>query len=159
MAYEIAQQLRTQGQPLALLLLMDTPRPHALWALQHRVVDPLTRHCSVTSWRDHHAQLRPLPAKEKCRYLLQKVRALPQQSRQWSYARALYRYRPGRYGGKMTLIVNAELYRRRPHLGWAGLGTGGMEIYPVPGNHDSYIRDHVQSTAQKILACLEKATQ
>ena len=161
-AYEIAQQLRAQGQAIALLLLMDTPRPGGAFEVPRRSL-----HSYVEGLGYHREQLRALTGKDKLDYLLERGRrrwlelrtflGLPPVQR--SYSRAIRRYRPRAYAGKMTLLVNDELYRRSqpPHLGWSDLVTEGLEIHKVPGDHTSYIRGHIEVTAMTIRECLEKA--
>jgi thioesterase domain-containing protein len=159
-AYEIAQQLRAQGGSVALLLLMDTPGPGA------SEVPRRSLRSYVAGLGYHRQQLQALGGKEKLDYLLERVRqrwlalrslvGLPPVQR--SYSRAIGRYRPRPYAGKMTLLVNDELYRRgHPHLGWSDLVTEGLEIHKVPGDHTSYIRGHIEVTATTIRECLEKA--
>jgi hypothetical protein len=46
-------------------------------------------------------------------------------------------------------------------LGWAGVAAGGVDVYTVPGNHDTLLQDHqVQSLArilQKVIRDAEAA--
>ncbi|TQF10135.1 amino acid adenylation domain-containing protein, partial [Myxococcus llanfairpwllgwyngyllgogerychwyrndrobwllllantysiliogogogochensis] len=60
-----------------------------------------------------------------------------------SNLRALWRYSPGRYGGKVTLFQAQESERALPESvrdgGWGLLATGGVEVLPLPGNHDSIL--------------------
>jgi len=50
---------------------------------------------------------------------------------QRSYSRAIYRYdRP--YDGKMTLLVNEELYQSSPNLGWEDTVTGESKSMNFP---------------------------
>ena len=42
-------------------------------------------------------------------------------------------------------------------MGWDQLALGGLEIHKLPGDHDSYIREHVQSAAKELRECLGKA--
>ena len=76
---------------------------------------------------------------------------------QRSYTRTIYSYRPKPYFGKVTLLINEETYQSSPNLGWEGLLKGEIEVHKLPGDHTSYIRDHVRVAAQKIRECLEKA--
>ena len=56
------------------------------------------------------------------------------------------------------LLVNEKFHQRDdPSLGWETLGRGGVHIHKVPGNHDSYLREFVQVTAEELRACLEDA--
>lgn len=67
------------------------------------------------------------------------------------------RYRPRHYDGKITMLVSEELYDRAPTLGWDGLPAEGIEVHPIPGDHTSCIRAHVESMAKTLRACLERA--
>jgi thioesterase domain-containing protein len=159
-AYEIAQRLHAEGQEPALLLLMDTPRPDDL-------SDPRVHFLHITRWTHHREELRRLGAKDKLGYLVRTGgRMLQTMGRardgavgdiQRSYVRAIYRYRPQPYPGRLTLLVNEEVSRISPSLGWAELASGGIEIRRVPGNHVSYIRGSVRAVARTLRACLEQA--
>jgi hypothetical protein len=76
---------------------------------------------------------------------------------QRSYSRAIYRYRPKSFAGKMILLMHEESQRDDPTFGWRDFVTGGIEVCNVPGDHYTYIRDHVQTTAEQIRACIETA--
>jgi len=140
---------------------MDTPRPGGAFEVQRRSL-----HSYVVGLGYHREQLRALRGKDKLGYLLERGRRRWLELRtfvglrpvQRSYSRAIRRYRPRPYAGKMTLLVNDELYRRsHPHLGWSDFVTEGLEVHKVPGDHTSYIRGHIEVTAMTIHACLEKA--
>ena len=73
------------------------------------------------------------------------------------YLRTLFRYRPRRYPGRITMLVNEVDARRHPDFGWRRLAAGGLTIYTVPGDHYSYIRDHAKDVAERLRDCLEKA--
>ena len=72
-----------------------------------------------------------------------------------TYARALVRYRPQRYGGGIKLIVSEEGPRRTSAERWARIVGGPAEIHTVPGDHEAYIRDHVKIAAQQLRICLD----
>ena len=175
-AYEIAQQLREHGQEIALLVLMDTPRPNAALELRRgfsRVLKPLQENYYVMRAGYHREQLRKVRGRDKLRYLLTKgseaLAELPQVQHsfvtvdpareleyiQKSYSQTIYHYRPARYNDKITLFINEETYQSSPDLGWEGLAAGGIEVHKLPGNHTSYIRDNVQIAAKELRRCLE----
>jgi thioesterase domain-containing protein/acyl carrier protein len=159
-AYEIAQRLHAEGQTPALLLLMDTPRPDDF-------SDPRAHFLHITRWTHHREELRRLGAKDKLGYLaraggrmLRTLGRAPDSAVgdiQRSYVRAIYGYRPKPYPGKLTLLVNEDVSRISPSLGWAPLASGGLEIRRVPGNHVSYIRGRIRATANTLRVCLEQA--
>jgi amino acid adenylation domain-containing protein len=76
---------------------------------------------------------------------------------QESYIKTLRRYRPKPYNGRICIIVNEESYRKGSTLGWASLVSEGIEVYKARGDHEAYIRDHVQAVAKQLHECLEKA--
>ena len=156
-AYEIAQQLRNQGQELASLILMDTPRPDAAMDFSKR----------IRFFRGHirffldrlrgkgSSALAELPRFQQS--LMNEARSRDVEYVRRSYTRTLYSYRPKPYFGKVTLLINEETYQSSPNLGWEDLIKGGFEVHKLPGDHTSYIRDHVDIAAQKVRECLEKA--
>jgi amino acid adenylation domain-containing protein len=73
------------------------------------------------------------------------------------YRRALRRHKPKPYGGRIQILVNEEFYSRDRTLGWGQLAVKGLEIHKLPGDHDSYIREHVQVAAKKLRECLQRA--
>jgi amino acid adenylation domain-containing protein len=76
-------------------------------------------------------------------------------------ARSRYRHPP--YDGRVTLLVNEEWYAwHRRHdsdstLGWARLAAGGVEVYKIPGNHETYITENIQVVAEVLEKCLRHA--
>jgi hypothetical protein len=74
------------------------------------------------------------------------------------YRLALRRHRPEPYAGSIELLVNEQYHQRDdPSLGWDTLGRGGVHVHKVPGDHDSYLREFIQLTAEELRACLEDA--
>ena len=73
------------------------------------------------------------------------------------YRLTLRRHRPQPYSGPIQLLVNEQYHRRGPALGWDGLARGGLKIHKLPGNHDTYIREHVHVTATTLRTCLDDA--
>jgi thioesterase domain-containing protein/acyl carrier protein len=66
--------------------------------------------------------------------------------------------RRGVYPGRAILFRAREqppgIYRD-PLLGWEGMAEGGMDVYEIPGTHDSIVKSLV--LAEKLKACLEAA--
>ena len=73
------------------------------------------------------------------------------------YRRVLRWHNPKLYGGQVHVLVNEEYYTRDRTLGWGKLALKGLEIHKLPGNHDTYIREHVKDTAQELRLCLDTA--
>jgi hypothetical protein len=78
----------------------------------------------------------------------------PEQER---YLRTLRRHKPKPYDGKITMVANEELYNRNPTVGWADLVAGRMDVEKAPGTHETYIHDHIKSTARIFKECLGRA--
>jgi hypothetical protein len=77
-----------------------------------------------------------------------------------SRARRLYRSNwPSDYGGRLAVIVNKQWYGFDRSFGWAGVADGGVETYAIPGDHISYMLEHVPLVADRLRACIEKASK
>ena len=57
----------------------------------------------------------------------------------------------------MILLVHSETDRPDPTLGWRDFVSGGIEVCEVTGDHNTYIRDNVQSTATRLREFLDAA--
>lgn len=84
-------------------------------------------------------------------------RSLDLRRREKAYWLAAHSYRCRPYGGKITVLANEEWYDADPTLGWGKWVAGGVEIYRIPGNHDTYITENAHLVAAKLKECLEKA--
>jgi len=177
-AYELARQVHAQGQEIALLILMDTPRPNLFLEvarrLRRRFLPVLESH-TVRGLGDLTQQLRGRAFMEKFSYLVSNREKIvpqlvadreifqssevdnPREYVQRSYSRAIYRYRPKAYVGRLILLVHDDIERADPTLGWKKFVRGGIEVCTVPGNHNTYIRDHVETTAERLREYLEAA--
>jgi len=188
-AYEVACQLQARGELVALLVLMDTPRPTKRLYWQYRLGQwrAADGHGLTSRLGVHWHTLQRLPpgrwAPYIWRYGGKGVRALlaqlaPRTPAQSStdavlaaalppltlepiakararYCRTLCWHRPRPYDGPIHMLVNETYYRHDPTLGWDTLARGGLHLHKVPGNHDTYIREYAQMTAQALHACLE----
>jgi amino acid adenylation domain-containing protein len=157
-ALEIAQQLRAQGEPMGLLVLVDSQLPtwHGMLRYQLRTtwsdqVLPFLRRCRAGS-REFRAAVRESisPSREQ-KISRRKVRIGRK------YLRHVLRYKPRPYPGPVTLILCQEHNRREPERVWRDLAGGGLEVLYVPGDHFTHLREHAQATATQIGACLEAA--
>ena len=73
-------------------------------------------------------------------------------------ARRHYRSKwPSDYGGRLAVIVNEQWYGFDRTFGWAEMAAGGIETYGIPGDHISYMLEHVPLVADRLRACLKKA--
>jgi len=182
-AYEMAQQLVTQYQKVALLVLFDTVCP----TLSVKSLD-------FNSLQIHLRNLSQLEMKEKLAYIMMKVKHKIQHYLKWikpffqKLAEKFYLkfklpmpyalhysliveankklasdYALQVYPGKVTLFRasdQAVTYDQFSDLGWSALPVEGLEIHKVPGNHlDMFQEPHVQMLAEKLRACIDKALQ
>ncbi|MBV9774662.1 MAG: amino acid adenylation domain-containing protein, partial [Gemmatimonadetes bacterium] len=71
--------------------------------------------------------------------------------------RAMYEYRPGGYGGRVTLLRAAEHDPAEGEiLGWESVAAGGVETRVVPGNHFTLVREpHAAELASALAEFLE----
>ncbi|MFH2002659.1 MAG: thioesterase domain-containing protein, partial [Planctomycetota bacterium] len=168
-AFEMARQLQTQGEKVALLLLMDTICPSWKSAfLFHldflgRKLRSIFRHiCGILqwNWKGGRAHLIKLIRRKRQLHipLNQEERVQGQIYRiERTYSRLMFRYRPEAYLEKVTLLVNEQSFRRNPTLGWEKIVGEHLTVHVVPGNHLTRITDHVRVTAERIRACIDKA--
>jgi thioesterase domain-containing protein/NAD(P)-dependent dehydrogenase (short-subunit alcohol dehydrogenase family)/acyl carrier protein len=164
--FEMAQQLRTQGQETALLALFDTPYPNPTLS-------------SKISW--HLEVLGQLESKEKLDYVLIKVkrrlakmisrvylktgRPLPAQvqtlTTEAGIRQASNAYQPQRYQGQITLFrAEDEGFgegSQNLERGWGYVAAAGVEVHLVPGTHDEMMSEpHVQELAEQLRVCLDQ---
>jgi amino acid adenylation domain-containing protein len=165
--FEMAQQLQTQGQETALLVLFDTPYPNPTLSSKIR-------------W--HLEVLGQLESKEKLNYVLLKVkrrlakiigrvylktgRPLPAQVQELateaSVRQASNSYQPQPYQGQITLFrAGGEGLgdgSQNLERGWGEVAAAGVEVHLVPGTHSEIMREpHVQVLAEQLRVCLDQA--
>jgi aspartate racemase len=162
LAFEMAQQLRQQGEEVALLASFDGGRPRYeldLAALEAAPREPdqralrsfarrISRH-----WRNFYRRgpaylverirERTIERARTLEYnlgrrLAEGGRPLPAILRQRFFQRnswyAEENYRPRPYDGKMVVFSSSE-FASEPALGWKELVRGGVEVHPIAGDH------------------------
>jgi thioesterase domain-containing protein len=177
-AFEIAGQLRAQGEEIALLALLDAWTP-ALAGL------PPDDNLALLAGFAQDLGLAPdraLPALDHARQLepdallsilLEQARAahavppdieLPQVRRLFhvfkTHTQALRRYVPQVYPGRLTLLRAAERFAADQldlDQGWGALAADGVAQYDIPGSHYTMMRfPHVQGLGERLSACLDE---
>jgi thioesterase domain-containing protein/aryl carrier-like protein len=180
LAYEVAQQLKAQGQDVALVLMLETVNPVRLkqYSGWRRIV--ARYQLKLHLFRFESAYLRQLDGKQKRDYisgrLSQKVSRIKQslrrvlgraaETRQGPldvlYA-AASKYYPKSYEGYVALIRSVERsigFLQQLDLGWTDVLGEDLEIYETPGNHYTiYMEPNVDTLAQKMDACLRRAEE
>jgi thioesterase domain-containing protein len=152
-AFEMAQQLQTQGQTVALLAMIDTPHPSQVPTGLKEDVDILAYLLMVG---DHHLetsleQIRQLTPDEQLQYFLERGKIankiLPQTSSTQQRAflhlfktnvETMLQYVPRPYGGRIIFFRAQEqdaFNPAHPERHWLDLVTGGVELHEIPGNH------------------------
>jgi thioesterase domain-containing protein len=178
-AFEMAQQLCSVGQKVALLALFDTPTP---WAFTPKSLFPrLAGHLrNVRRFGFGYAQ-RKFGGRVKSLQRTLATRKVPSSDSQseliantdrlrhiFSTTADQYELRP--YPGRATLFMLAErdgmsdslfdpaLGEIDPQLGWGRVVSGGVDVHQVPGEHISIFREpNVCSLAEKLTMCLDMA--
>ncbi|BAZ48975.1 McnE protein [Nostoc sp. NIES-4103] len=163
-AWEIAQQLVAQGQKVSLLVLMDTVPANIKRQLRYHT----EQFFQIPRIRYHWDQLKSISLSERLNYILSlpaKAKAKKQANNpverikkvQHNYMSVLMSYRLVSYPGRMTWLMTKTMDRQAFIKQWKKLATGGLEMHRIPGKHNSYLGKDVQTTAQKLKACLDAA--
>jgi thioesterase domain-containing protein/acyl carrier protein len=182
LALEMAQQLRAQGEKIALVAMFDAnncmvpPRRYTLReriTLRSRVIAgmSLTRKFAYIFDRGiRKLAVIILVQKDRLHRIAYKLFSKRKEVVAPSYRalhvreandQAMRDYRPYLYHGKLTLI-RAENpndgFEFDSKLGWGGLATEGIEIHDVPGEHETMFQEpHVQILAATMRDCIEEA--
>ncbi|NEQ27946.1 MAG: hypothetical protein F6K28_54945 [Microcoleus sp. SIO2G3] len=168
-AFEMAQQLHTQGQKVALIALFDSHSPK----LRENRSSLLRRVCI------HLTNLWQLEPMERFHYVRTLVRWYTNKGDYKEFLRnhlpdsllnldvvdanlqATKDYVAEVYPGRVTLFrcsVQGPQFSHDPQLGWDSLVDGELETYTVPGDHDGMFKEsRVQVLAEKLKLCLDKA--
>jgi thioesterase domain-containing protein/acyl carrier protein len=177
LAFAMAAHLRREGEPIALLALLDTPYPgvgrqfHARLLLRAPGADRLARRLLYFTrrLRYHCGVLRALP-RGRLAYALRMTRvgarsfdppvsARRQEAldRRSSYVGTLLAWRPAAFAGKVHLVESEEGKRRGFGAAWSRLSTGG-EIVRVPGDHAGFVLEHGNLVAAALRRWLAAAS-
>jgi thioesterase domain-containing protein/acyl carrier protein len=157
-AFEVAQQLQAEGEPVALLALFDTMNWHriplTIWSKSSHRMQRLSFHA---------ASFFSLDSRGKAKFLNEKIKALKNRLPVWkgmllsgfsrgsrktvsdslvlgqiwqANDRASWNYIPKPYPGRVTDIRPAKQYRvfSKPDLKWDRLAKGGQEVIVLPVN-------------------------
>lgn len=186
-AYEMALQLRAQGQETAMLAFFDTNGPDYPRYLPTTTAWRRRWYRYRTSFDVHWSNLRLLKGRDRLEYVRDKLGRVRRffwkkqnRLRKWwrqrrervilpdtlrqvqnSGHQALEAYHPKSYNGRVVLFRATEqpygIYPDRT-LGWGPLVNGHLEIIDIPGHHGSIIREpRVGYLAEKFRECLEKS--
>jgi aspartate racemase len=177
-AFEAARQLQARGRRIGLLALLDTQCPNRTASLRYRLA--AVNQGVLGRMILYQQDLSRLKVSEWGTYMLNKSRKawkramtrrrsdneasaanlstnVDDRAGSVAYALALLSYKPRPYEGSLTLLISEDLYREGRVHSWTDFATQGTEVYAVPGNHTTYIREQAQVLAQYLRACLNKA--
>jgi thioesterase domain-containing protein len=171
-AFEIAQQLRRQGEDVALLALFDTYEPGEYGELSIR--QKLSLH--LKSYRQHgqgyileKVKRRMYVERKKISNLLNHVHPNLGHSEDGQssanlktllFSQASATYQPEAYPGKIILFhaLYDSNFRPSTEAGWQQLAMDGLEVHEIPGDHFSILKEpHVGQLAQTLTAAIDGA--
>ncbi|MEO8191183.1 MAG: amino acid adenylation domain-containing protein [Acidobacteriota bacterium] len=187
LAFEMAQQLRSAGETLGLLVALDGAAPHYDYSsdpaarpapsprsLRSRVVAQWRKFLSL-SGRRRLAYVRHKIANQwanrtvAAQYRLgewfrRRGRPLPGPIRRfyflWKHEESERRYQPRVYPGDMVIFETAGLFRDR-NLGWKNLVGGALEVCEIPGEHrehrDLLSGDFVRALSDELTRLIRSA--
>ena len=182
-AYEIAQQLRSQGQEVAFLALLDTCRPgyrqrlsflqrislHINYIVQR---GPKYFYKKARGWSKQAKYQIEKVYKSYFQNFSQIIKTISKPSKTNKYldisntnTQALNNYVFQPYSGKATLLRTRDENRTEsigvkydPQFGWGEIITGELDIKYIPGSHLSLLDEpNVKLLAKQIKICIEKA--
>jgi thioesterase domain-containing protein/acyl carrier protein len=174
-AYEMARQLRAGGQAVGVLALLDATCPNRVRYLKYRANLVLKKYVRRASRllhgrngssrkneklrdRAHYKRISsPVVVGNERRGGKSNIPGWFQPSVKRSYLDVLQRCRPESYEGPLTLFYAKETNRQATIKKWKKLVPGAVEICYVPGDHETYIREHVDVLAKQLRLCLDKA--
>jgi amino acid adenylation domain-containing protein len=174
-AFEMAQQLTRAGERIAMLALHDTHGPgypKLRWNAPFRFRIFRTFGISLAQpgerqWAHMRTEMFNIwHARFFMRIRKLRGMALTPESAYFNFlliaTRALRRYRPSPYPGKITLLrhtirVSPELYYPDPCLGWKPFAAGGLEIIDVQGRHGQTLTNDLADFSANLRACIRAA--
>jgi amino acid adenylation domain-containing protein len=167
LVHAMALELVASGQEVALLVLLDTPFPDARRRFLHRL------HPVREPWGDnlarrlrHHFRAVGRLESGRARYLLEKARVAARaiRSLRWrrrvarqraEYVRTLLSHGLSRFPGRAHLILSDERRGQDMAARWAPFAAS-WTIGEVPGDHNTYIREHVDCVAEAMRSWLPR---
>jgi amino acid adenylation domain-containing protein len=173
-AFEMAQQLHTHDQRVALLALLDSriPTPDETFPEEDAEAISLVERYFGISFGPMES-IATLSKDEQLAFVLEQAKSaglIPaeldvSQARRFvellrSDLRATQNYGLDHYPGRVTLFKASETLTSTspdPTFGWSEWANGGVEVHVVPGNHANLIYEpHVAVLAEKLTGCLNR---
>lgn len=170
-AYEMAQQLRAEGEAVALTALIDSYLPGEMLYLHSR--SPLIQYLDRNV-----GEMLLLPNMARLRYIgrwlanggmavgrafgLAGDSSLERATRKVTevHRRAILTYRPKPYAGKIVQLMCSDAPHRAyedRRLAWSSLVPAGFDVRIIPGNHLTMVEEpHAQVLAEELQRCLDR---
>jgi thioesterase domain-containing protein/acyl carrier protein len=176
-AYEMAQQLQAQGQEVSLLALIDTSVPATERSAEPDEISLMVSFAQDMGlfWQDleiSFEEMLQLNSEQQLAHLLELAIAASvvppdieraQIERLYhvfkTNVRAMLDYTPQPLQGRITLFKAEEpLPGSSRRNSWQDFASEGVEVYAVPGNHFTMIREpHVRVLAKNVARCIANA--
>jgi len=166
LAFEIARQLRAAGDDVPLLALGHTMNPVAFQEIT-------TAQMRMSKARYHLGVWKSLPFSKRAGYAVERARGMLEEvgmadadrpdGRYRPFAdvmeQAAYGYTPGAYDGAVALFQPVERLDVLDTLpGWAGVVTGPLEAYDIPGSHGTMTEPpNADIFAERLRAAIDRA--
>jgi thioesterase domain-containing protein len=176
-AFEIAQQLKSIGQEVALVILFDTPTSQA-YRLKpvHKRIQGHLNNLFKFGWPYFQKKIEKF-SNNWANFQLNNsepsqdsVKIISKELRRKYYQAGIDHYELKSYLGKLILFMLEErnpladnlfdpvLGDIDPFLGWGEIATEGIEVFKVAGDHTSMFEEpYVSALAKQLKICLEKA--
>lgn len=178
-AYEIARQLRTQGQSIDFLALLDpmagsirfirllgrfiravggllrrSPAEQLDWFLRLRYISRVLRRVRDENTEHVDRLIRRWRDVYPKRFSLLPAAEALRQDWMAVFVWAVSAYSPGHYPGKMTYFFARENPDSR-RLWWGKVAeTENVKIYVIPGTHETCRTEHIHDLAEHLSLCL-----
>ncbi len=159
-AFEMAQQLRAQGQQIGTVAMIEPAPPRgfglrSVFDYVRLLIRRLLRRIG------HHSRsVAQLASLERRDYIRLKLK---HNANSW----ALRRYTPKTYSDRIHLFMTSESLKspKNPQLDWRGLSVGGAQIHEIPGTHNTITGNnntkieeaHMRALAEQLRACIDNA--
>ncbi|MEA2626057.1 MAG: hypothetical protein QOD06_2102 [Candidatus Binatota bacterium] len=167
-AFEMAQQLVAEGQSVSLVALLDTDCPdYVTPPLLRRLTSHVAQFLgSGLRFSDRVAYLRTRIQRAFSKMVYRSLRSLNRplppalRNVEMINRQAMQIYVPRPYAGRVTLFRAADTAAEvgsDAESGWRRLASGGLDVQPVPGNHDTFVMEpRVRILSERLSACLER---
>lgn len=152
-ALEMGQQLIEQGEQVALMLVLDL-----IWYRMNPKVYYAQR------LRLHLNQLRQMNFRDQILYFFNVIKTVVTNATaaklRPTYGRVVSASQPRGYQGRVTLLLSEKMYeyqRSTLEEDWRGISQGGLEFFVIPGDHDSFLKENLPDTTNRVRWCIANA--